>query len=288
MRRHPFGPTRASLERDLERELAFHVERRVEDLVKDGVSEGEARRRAIVELGGVAQVQENVRDTWIWRGLDTLNRDVRYAVRSLCRSWAFAIGAGTILALGIGANTAIFSVVNAVLLQPLAYPNADRLVAIETLWTNTGQTSPDVSGPDFLDWQAENGVFDIIAHFDGEDEMATTVNGRGGFGNLRSVSGDFFAVFGRPPSAGRLLTPQDAATLQGSAALLPVVVGHAWAVTNFGSADAAVGKTFLLYRAPVDIVGVAAPRQQRPMAGDRRGSRRHAVARSGYAAEAGG
>src|SRR5215207_6875152 len=123
MRRRPFGPTRASMERDLERELAFHIERRVEDLVKDGLSEGEARRRAVLELGGVTQVQENVRDTWIWRGLDALTRDVRYGVRNLCRSWAFALSAGTILALGIGANTAIFSVVNAVLLEPLAYPN---------------------------------------------------------------------------------------------------------------------------------------------------------------------
>src|SRR5215207_6308380 len=238
MRRHPFGPSRASLERDVERELAFHVERRVEDLLKDGLSEEEARRRAVLELGGVAQVRENVRDTWIWRGLDTLTRDVRHAARNLRRSWAFALSAGTILALGIGANTAIFSVVNGVLLAPLAYPNADRLVAIETLWTNTGRTSPDVSGPDFLDWQAEHGVFETVAHSDGEDEMATTVNGRGGFGNLRTVSGDFFAVFGRPPSAGRLLTPQDHATLQQRAAVPPVVVGHAWAVTNFGSAQA--------------------------------------------------
>jgi predicted permease len=252
------------MERDLERELAFHVERRVEDLMKKGLSEGEARRRAILELGGLAQVQENVRDTWIWRGLDALMRDVRYAVRSLSRSRAFALGAGLILALGIGANTAIFSVVNAVLLAPLPYPNADRLVSIETLWTNTGQTSPDVSGPDFLDWQAEDAVFDVVAHSTGEDEMATTVNGRGGFGNLRRISGDFFAVFGRRASAGRLLTPLDAATVQRSGALPPVVVGHAWAVTNFGSADAAVGKTFLLYRAPVEIVGVAAPGFQYP------------------------
>jgi putative ABC transport system permease protein len=220
----------------------------------------------------VTQVQENVRDTWIWRGLDELVRDVRDAARSLRRSWGFALGAGAVLALGIGANTAMFSVVNAVLLEPLDYPNADRIVAVETLWTNTGQPNPNVSGPDFLDWQAQNSVFEVLAHSAGEDEMATTVNGRGGFGNLRSVSPDFFAVFGRPAAAGRLLTARDTPTPQQSptgrqtdrASLLPAVVGYSWAVANFGSAEGAVGKTFLLCRAPVEIVGVATPGFQYP------------------------
>ena len=273
IRRHPFGPTRQRMEQDLNRELAYHVERRVQDLMKTGLTEVDARRRAALELGGVTQVQENVRDTWIWRGLDEFVRDIRHAARSLRRSWGFALGAGTVLALGIGANTAIFTVVNAVLLKPLGYPNADRIVAVETLWTNTGRTNPDVSGPDFLDWQAQGSVFEVMAHSDGEDEMATTVNGRGGFGNLRSVSTDFFAVFGRAPAAGRFLTARDTPTPQqgptaaqtdGAPALAPAVVGYSWAVANFGSAEAAIGKTFLLYRALVEIVGVAPPGFQYP------------------------
>jgi putative ABC transport system permease protein len=272
IRRRPFGPSRERLEDDLRRELAYHVERRMHDLMKAGLTETDARRRAAIELGGVTQVQENVRDTWIWRGLDELVRDVRHAARSLRRSWGFALGAGAVLALGIGANTAMFSVVNVVLLEPLDYPNADRIVAVETLWTNTGQTNPNVSGPDFLDWQAQNSVFEVLAHSAGEDEMATTVNGRGGFGNLRSVSPDFFAVFGRPAAAGRLLTARDTPTPQqgptgrqtNRASLLPAVVGYSWAAANFGSAEGAVGKTFLLYRAPVEIVGVATPGFQYP------------------------
>jgi predicted permease len=268
MLRHPFGPGRRDLERDLSRELGYHVERRVADLVAAGLDETEARRRAAIELGGMTQVRETVRDTWIWRGLDTCERDVRLAIRSLRKSWGFALGAGMVLALGIGANTAIFSVVHAVLLKPLPYPDADRIVAVETLWTNTGRTSPEVSGPDFLDFQAERAVFELLAHFDGEDEMATTVNGRGGFGNLRHVSADFFAVFGLRPAAGRLLNADDILRPQQgpsvlqtdqTAALMPAVVGHSWAVTNFGSAEEAVGRTFLLYRSPVRIVGVAAP-----------------------------
>ena len=108
------------------------------------------------------QVQEAVRDTWIWRWLDALVRDVRYAMRSLTGAGA-SLGAGAVLALAIGASIAIFSVVNTVLLQPLAYPDADRLVSVETLWTNTGRASQDVSGPDFLDWQAQNDVFEQLA-----------------------------------------------------------------------------------------------------------------------------
>lgn len=257
--RRTVRPTREGQERDLNRELAFHVERRTADLVDRGLDPTEARRRAVVELGGVTQVRESVRDTWTWARLDTLVRELRHAARSLRRSWGFALSAGAILAMGIGTNTAIFSVVHAVLLTPLAYPGAERIVAAETLWTNTGQTNPNVSGPDFLDWQSETGVFDRLAHFNGDDQMATTVNGRGGFGSLRRVSGDFFEVFGRSPAAGRLLTRDDNLQAQEDAVVPPVVVGYAWAVANFGSVNDALGQTFLLYRSPAQIVGVAAP-----------------------------
>lgn len=83
----------------------------------------------------MAQVQEAVRDTWIWRWLDAFVFDVRYSIRSLVRSWGFALGTGAVLALGIGASIAIFPVVNTVLLQPLAYPGAERIVSIEAFWT---------------------------------------------------------------------------------------------------------------------------------------------------------
>ena len=126
-------------------------------------------------------------------------------MRSLTRSWGFALGAGAVLALAIGANIAIFSVVDTVLLQPLAYPDAERLVSVETLWTNTGRASQDVSGPDFLDWQAQNDVFEKMAVSYGGDDFPTIVGGRALFANPRYVSTDFFAVFGQAASAGRLL-----------------------------------------------------------------------------------
>ena len=257
---------RARLEQDLDRELRYHMDRRVEDLIKDGLSEREARRQASLELGGVPQVQEAVRDTWIWRWLDALMRDVRYAIRSLTRSWGFALGAGAVVALAIGANIAIFSVVNTVLLQPLPYPDAERLVSVETLWTSTGRTSRDVSGPDFLDWQAQNDVFEKMAVSYGGDDFATIVGGRAVFANARYVSAEFFAVFGQTASAGRLLTEHDVPI--GDAEPRIAVVRYHWAVAHFGSAEAAIGKTITVYGNPLEIVGVAAPGFHYPGAAD--------------------
>src|SRR5688572_23940927 len=242
------------------------MDRRVEDLIQDGLSGPEARRQASLELGGVPQVQEAVRDTWIWRWLDALLRDVRHAMRSLARSWGFALGAGAVLALAIGANIAIFSVVNAVLLQPLPYRDAARIVSVETLWTNTGRASQDVSGPDFLDWQARNDVFEKMAVSYGGDDSQIIVGDRAMFVNPRYVSADFFAVFGQAALAGRLLREGDAPAADAQPTV--AVVRYQWAVTHFGSAEAAIGKRVTLYGVPLEIVGVAAPEFRYPGAAD--------------------
>ncbi|MGH9202475.1 MAG: permease prefix domain 1-containing protein, partial [Vicinamibacterales bacterium] len=126
------------MEHDLDRELRDHVERRVADLLKEGSSEDAARRQAQLELGGVAQVQEDVRGTWTVRWLDAFAADARYALRGLVKHWGFSSGTVAVLALAVGATAAIFSIVNTVLLQPLDYPDADRIVSIETFRTNTG------------------------------------------------------------------------------------------------------------------------------------------------------
>jgi hypothetical protein len=278
-----FRSRRDRLERDLDRELRYHMDRRVEDLVKDGSSEAEARRQARLELGGVPQVQEAVRDTWISRWLDALVRDVRYAVRSLTRSWGFALGAGVVLALAIGASTAIFSVVNTVLLRPLAYPNAERLVSIETFWTNTGRPSQDVSGPDFLDWQEQSDVFENMAVSFSNTDEAIFLGDRAVFGNVGYVSADFFAVFGQAPSAGRLLTERDVPVdTQRTAA----VVAYHWAVNQFGSSDAAIGETITVYGRVMEIVGVAAPGFRYPGASDIWGAMRSGSSRETWLSRA--
>jgi predicted permease len=261
-----FRRRRDRLERDLDRELRYHVDRRVVDLMTSGLSEPEARRQANLEFGGVAQVQEAVRDAWVWRWLDALMRDACYAIRTLSKNWGFALGSGAVLALAIGASVAIFSVVSAVLLQPLPYPDAERLVSIETLFTNTGQSSLMVSGPDFLDWQARNDVFEKMTAFYGGDDWPANVGGRAMFANYRFVTVDFFEVFGQTAFSGRLLTGQDVPPP--GARHTAVVVAHPWAVTHFGSAEAAVGKTLGREDNPAVIVGVAAPGFRYPGAAD--------------------
>jgi putative ABC transport system permease protein len=252
-----FRRSRDRLERDLDRELRYHMDRRVDDMMKNGSSEIEARRQATIEFGSMAQVQEGVRDTWTWRWLDAFVGDVRYSIRALARSWGFTLGTSAVLALGSGATIAIFSVVNTVLLRPLPYPGAERIVSVETAWTNTGRTSQDVSGPDFLDWQAQSDVFDKMGVSYGGDDFAAIVGGRAVFANPRYVSADFFAVFGQTASAGRLLTEQDVPS--GDAEPTVAVVAHGWAVTHFGSGEAAIGKTISVYGTSLEIVGVAAP-----------------------------
>ena len=246
------------------------MDHRVYDMMQNGLSETEARRQASIEFGGVARVQEEVRDTWTWRWLDALVGDVRYAIRALARSWGFTLGTGAVLALGIGATVAIFSIVNTVLLQPLPYPDSERIVSVETFWTNTGSASQDVSGPDFLDWQAQNDVFETMAAYNGGDnpgdDLATIVGDRAVFANVRFVSADFFAVFGQTASRGRLLTEQDIPS--GDAEPTLAVVAHDWAVTHFGSAEAAIGKTISVYGTPLAIVGVATPGFHYPGAAD--------------------
>ncbi len=247
---------RRRMESDLERELQYHLDRRIEDLIKTGLDETEARRRARIEFGGFSQTQEETRETWVWRWLDSLAGDVRYSIRSLSKSLTFTLGAGAVLALAIGANLAIFSVVNTVLLRPLAYPDAERIVSVETLLTNTGRAGQDVSGPDFLDWQAQNNVFDVMAHYGGEEGVAIVVGDRAEFANDMDVSADFFTVFGQTASAGRLLTDRDVPT--GGAPSTVAVVRRQWAESYFGSAEAAIGKTITVYGLQRRIVGVAA------------------------------
>jgi putative ABC transport system permease protein len=238
---------------DLEEELKLHLELAADDLGSP--------RAARIHAGGTEQAMDSLRDQRGVPLLDDLAHDIRYAMRGLRKNWGFSLGAGAVLALAIGANVAIFSVVNTVLIQPLAYPDADRIVSVETFWTNTGK-SGQVSGPDFLDWKAKNDVFEkITAYYSGDtggtDDAPVILGDRATFANPRYVAADFFEVFGQRASAGRLLTEGDYAVARGA---IPVtVLRYEWAVAQFGSAEAAIGKRLTVDGGPLQVVGVAAP-----------------------------
>src|SRR6187397_2481706 len=121
------------LESDLDRELTYHIDRRVADLIHSGLPEPEARRRAALELGGATQVREEVRDIWLTRWLRDFAYDLRFSTRSFLRSPSFTATAVLSLALGIGATTAIYSLVDQVVLHALPVHEPDRLVLVDWL-----------------------------------------------------------------------------------------------------------------------------------------------------------
>ena len=122
---------RGNLESGLDRELQYHVDRRVSDLMRSGLPEREARRQATLELGGLTQVREEVRDVWLTRWLRDFAYDLRFSARSFLRSPSFTATAVLSLALGIGATTAIYSLVDQVLLHALPVRQPERLVLID-------------------------------------------------------------------------------------------------------------------------------------------------------------
>lgn len=152
-------------ERELDEEVRAHEQLLVDENIQAGMNPQEARRQARLEIGGVEQVKEQVREIRVGHLLETLFQDVRYASRMMRRSPALTITVALTLALGIGANTAVFSVVNTVLLRPLPYPDSDRLVQLWSTNPNTDHWGMWTAYPRFEDWRRQNTVF---------EEMATT------------------------------------------------------------------------------------------------------------------
>ncbi len=131
--------------------------------MKSGMSPAEARRAALIESDGVEQVKERVRDVRAGNLLETLLRDIRFGARMLAKDPAFTAAAVTMLALGIGANTAVFSVVDAVLLRGLPYSQPDRIVALYEMRPRERELRGTVSPPDFLDWRDQSASFQNMA-----------------------------------------------------------------------------------------------------------------------------
>src|SRR5689334_20138131 len=155
---------RARGERDMADEFAFHLEARTADLIRHGVSPDEAERRARLEFGAIEAYKDRCRDERHWRIGDELRADWRYAVRMLLRSPGVSVIIIATLAIAIGANTAVFSVIDGVLLRPLLYPDAKRLVMLwETPPAQLDTGTGSVSYPNFLDWRRDAKSFSGIA-----------------------------------------------------------------------------------------------------------------------------
>ena len=176
--------------------------------------------------------------------------DLTFAVRLLRKSPGFACAAIATLALGFGANAAMFSVVNSVLLRSLEYPNADRIVTLETLWQNTGRNG-QVSAPDFHDWNAQSASFDAMAMYTG-GELGVQFGDRAEHRFTYLVSPNFFRVISTGPIAGRLFSPDEEKPNGPGAAL----VGDDLAHSHFGGSAGALGRTIQVENRQFTIVGV--------------------------------
>jgi putative ABC transport system permease protein len=185
--------------------------------------------------------------------MDKLLQDLRFALRSVVRQPAFAITAIVTLALGIGATTAIFTVVNAVLLRPLSFVNPDRIVAIANLWTKTGRRGSTVSAPDFHDWQVQSRSFQAMAYYTGW-ETSVTVGPTADYANVYRVTPQFFDVLRMRTAVGRLPTAEE----QKPGGALTAVITDAFWKRQFDAQPRAIGSTVKVDDQIFTIVGILA------------------------------
>jgi putative ABC transport system permease protein len=238
------------MESEMDAELRFHIEALAEDLVRSGVSREEAMRRARTDFGGIERVKEEGREAHGTRLVDELIQDLRFGVRMFRKSPGFTVVAVLTLALGIGANTAIFSVVNAVLLSPLPYANADRLMMVKELLPNITAEPFNVSGPDIAEIQKLNHVFEWVGGF---SVWTYEFSGRGEPARVTAdrISSDLFEVLGVRPVVGRAFEPQEE-----QFGHQVVILSYGFWQRQFGGQHNILGQTLNLDRKPYTIIGV--------------------------------
>jgi predicted permease len=240
---------RQELDADLDEELRAHIDLAVEENLKRGMSVQEARTAALRTFGGLTQTKETYRKERGLPWLDTLAQDLRFAMRMLCKSPGFTAVAVLTLALGIGGNTAIFSIVNSVLLNPLPFPQPDRLVALHESKPNFENGS--ISYPNFLDWRSGNRSFSAMAL---ARPWAFSLTGRGDAEQVNGdfVSAGFFALLGVHPLFGREFTLAE----ERPGAPPVALVGEGLWRRKFNAASDILGQTVALDGRNFTIVGV--------------------------------
>jgi hypothetical protein len=234
----------------LDAELGYHLERQIAENIAAGMSRKEARHAALCTFGNLALLREQTRATWSWNWLELLLHDIRYGVRALARTPVFSIAAIAALALGIGANTAIFSVVNTVLLKPLTYPDADRMVNFPRPSSILADNLHNVAEFHFFQRQTE--IFKEVVAFDSAGPGFNLTGGHPEQVHGIHVTEGYFRVYGAPLVLGRTFTPQEDAPHGGKV----VVLSYGLWQRKFGGDPAIVGKSLSLGNEPYAIVGV--------------------------------
>jgi predicted permease len=243
---------RSRIDREIEAELQSHIALLIDDNLARGMSAAEARRDALVRFGNPTATRERVTAADTMLSLDALAHDLRFALRQLRRSPGFTIAAVSALALGIGANTAIFSVVNAVLLKPLTYPNADRIVEF-VLPSSIANNLANI--PEFHAYQRQTSVFQEVAAYDRISPGFNLTGERPELIQGIHVTESYFRLFGAPVVLGRTFTPQEDAPYGGKVVVLSY---HLWQ-RRFGGNPDVIGKSLSLGNEPYTIVGIIGP-----------------------------
>ncbi len=241
---------RRKREKELDEEVRSHLEMAAQERMERGDTAKEAEHAARREFGNIGLVQEVTHDAWGWGFLDRLAQDVRFGMRMLAKSPGFTTVAILTLALGIGANTALFSIVNGVLLNPLPYPEPGQLVELRESKPNFATGS--ISYPNFLDWQKDNRTFASMAILRGNRSFILTGLGEAEQVDAVFVSTGFFEQLGVNPVLGRAFAPGEDRI---GAAPTVMITGGFWK-RKFGSAQDVLGKSLTLDGKDYTIIGV--------------------------------
>src|SRR5215831_3218403 len=253
--------SRRRLYGDLSEEIREHLEEKVEGLVRNGMSPEDAEFAARREFGNVSLTEERARDVWRWPTVENLLNDIRYGFRMLRNNPGFSVVAIVTLALGIGANTAIFSVVDRALIRPLPYWQPNRLITLGEVRPQEGKSSEsdtriwNASYPDYLDWTRQSKSFESLAGFSGD---LFTLYGTGEpeqiFGAQATIN--FFSTLGVKPFLGRDFAVGEDIAAGPKVAILPY---GTW-IRRFGGDPHIIGRSIQLDDKSVSIIGVL-PRQ---------------------------
>lgn len=236
---------RSQIEDDMEEELRSHIEHRADDLQRSGLGRAEAERRARIEFGGHERFKEESREALGGNFIETLIKDVRFSLRVLRKSRGFTIVAVLTLALAIGANAVVFSVLNALILRPLNVPRPESLYTIE----HGSDKSLALSYPDYLDLRDRNRSFEGLAAYNNSQAgLDTGENPSRAF--VDEVTGNYFDVFGIQPYLGRFFHASDEHGPY-------IVLTYAYWHTHFRDDRGVVGRTVHLNKHPFTIIGVA-------------------------------
>ena len=243
----------AQADQELDDELRDHLERKTGEYVAKGMAPEEARRQARLGLGGIEQTKEKCRDARGVNWIQDLIQDLRYGLRMLRRSPGFTLVATLTLALGIGASTSVFSLINAVLIRSLPYPHPDRLVY---LWSPNPRFQLPIEyltpmNADFFDLQKQNRSFASLSLF-GTAKFNVAADGHADALGGARVTGNFFGTMGIAPELGRTVNPGDDEPGKDQVA----VISHSLWRERFGAGSDILGKTILLDARPYHIIGV--------------------------------